>query len=70
MAEDLHRRCDLLFPRSETLEPVRLAAVRRGISHLKIHTYAWESPAPTQVVEDRLVDEPDDRPTSSILENG
>jgi hypothetical protein len=39
VAEDLQRRYDSLFLRSETLKLVRLAAVRWSISHLEIHTY-------------------------------
>ena len=67
MTEDLQRRYDLLFLHLETPKPVRLtAAVRWGISNLRIPAHAWKSPVPTQVIEDYLADEPDDPPASPI----
>ena len=67
MAGDLQRRYDLLFLHLGTPKPLRLTSiVRWGISNSKIPAHAWKSPVPTQVIEDYLPDEPDDRPTSSI----
>ena len=70
VGEDLQRRYDLLFLRLETPKPARLtAAVRWGVSNSKIPAPAWKSPVPTQVIEDYLADERDDRPASSIPED-
>lgn len=67
VAEDLQRRYDLLFVHLETPKPLRLtAAVRWGVSNLKIPAHAWKSPVPTQVIEDYLADAPDDPPASSV----
>ena len=70
VAEHLQRRYDLLFLRLETPKPVRLTAtVRWGISNLKIPAHAWKSPVPTQVIEDYLANEPDDRPASPVAKD-
>ena len=70
VGEDLQRRYDLLFLRLETSKPARLTtAVRWGVSNSKIPASAWKSPVPTQVIEDYLADEQNDRPASSIPED-
>ena len=69
MADDLQRRYDLLFFHLEIPKPLRLAAaVRWGVSNSKIPARAWKSPVPTQVIEDHLADEQNDRPAPSVLE--
>ena len=68
VTEDLQRRYDLLFLRLETPKPVRLtAALRWGISKLKIPAHAWKSPVPAQVIEDYLAEEPDGHLAPPIL---
>ena len=69
MAEDLQRRYDLLFLHLNTQKPARLtAALRWGISDSRIPAHAWKSPVPTQVIEDYLADNLDDRSASSIFD--